>query len=1460
MPIVRVATSLPGIISSAFSAGSVIDNVMLSVGDRILIKNQTNDLENGIYIVSATGAPVRSSDAQAGISLSGVVTVVTDGKTLSGTSWMCSNAYNSGIVSVNGLTFESHPARVSVRVATTMPGMLNSYTSGSIVDTVTLSAGDHILIKNQISTVENGVYVIQSSSAPVRSQYYAIGNTMSGITVSVTDGSMNKNTLWMCTNIFNAGIIGSNGLSFNVVCYPKAPVRVATTTAGTLATSFTAGQTVDSVVLMVGDRILLKNQVFGLENGVYITQATGAPLRSLDALNGTSLSGVAFVVTDGTLNAGSMWMCTNSYATGVVSVNALTFSMYPNTSSSYKLPVRVATTVAGSLSLYMTGAIIDNVTLATGDRLLVKNQAVSTENGIYIISTGPPVRTNDASIGSSMSGFSVTVTDGSINASTNWQCNNTHGNGIIASNGLSFVQNERPTGTGCPRPVRVATTHNGSLAMSFAAGQVVDNVTLIAGDRILIKDQELASENGVYTITVGRPVRSSDAMAVGILLTVTEGTHASSIWMSCATEAGTVSFANVYAPSVTVSNTSGSLLPVRVATIMAGTLALSYAAGQLVNNVRLVVGDRILIKDQELAAENGVYIITTDIPMRSDDIIVPGLLVADATSGSVYIAESGMLFSLVTSVSETGYVLPVRVATTQSSVMSVYTPGHMINNVTLMIGDRILIKDQINSVENGVYIIQASGRPIRAPDAAVGMNVSGVCVYVLESDLTYRFGSCIIGTDPLSVSVVRAETGPVRVATRTSMVLSSINIGSIIDNVVLSAGDRILIKNQTNAIENGIYIVTSRGLVRANDSLIGVNCAGVLVSVTEGAVFSGYVFKGVYPGVIGTDPLSFDIVYPMTIDSGTKAPVIAATVSAGNLATSFAAGQILDGVKLSVNDRILIKNQTSGVENGVYVVTDGIPVRTTDALTGVSFSGVGVPVTQGGLSGGTIWMCSNAYATGIIGVNALYFIQVYPSTTGVKQPVRVATAIAGTLSMSFYARRTIDSVVLSVGDRILIKNQDNPVENGVYTVNASGAPTRSVDTAMGSSMSGHAVFVTDGAISGGTMWTCTNGYTTGSVGVNALTFAQTYPTYNTGSKLPVRVATTTTGTLASAFAAGQVIDTVTLTTGDRILIKNQTNGVENGLYVVTAGAPTRAADSAAGGNVSGMTFLITDGVVNGDTQWVCTNTFTAGVAGVNVLRFSLLSSTTASGYYTGISDIWKLSDIQATGVSGGNPTAANTWNTRTLNSLATSNNKVTAIPITNITTADVFTTGSAHSLVIGDKVLVSMTNTVPSSIGNFTILTTPTGTTFTLNNGSGVAYNITSVLAVTGFVAKYTSFVELVRPGNNTFTLQPGSYRIQATVPGFRVDAHKCRLYNVSTATVIGYGTNGSSMDNIHAGVTQSELDAYVTITGATVYRIEHAATCSTTGLPPLTGNGFGVAAGMSTIETYTTVSITKIA
>ena len=90
-------------------------------------------------------------------------------------------------------------------------------------------------------------------------------------------------------------------------------------------------------------------------------------------------------------------------------------------------------------------------------------------------------------------------------------------------------------------------------------------------------------------------------------------------------------------------------------------------------------------------------------------------------------------------------------------------------------------------------------------------------------------------------------------------------------------------------------------------------------------------------------------------------------------------------------------------------------------------------------------------------------------------------------------------------------------------------------------------------------------------------------------KPPVRVATTAAGTLASSFENGDTVDGITLATDDRILIKDQASGAENGIYTVNAsGAPTRAVDFDDVGKAEGAAVLVREGTANADTVFVCT--------------------------------------------------------------------------------------------------------------------------------------------------------------------------------------------------------------------------------------------------------------------------------
>jgi hypothetical protein len=103
-----------------------------------------------------------------------------------------------------------------------------------------------------------------------------------------------------------------------------------------------------------------------------------------------------------------------------------------------------------------------------------------------------------------------------------------------------------------------------------------------------------------------------------------------------------------------------------------------------------------------------------------------------------------------------------------------------------------------------------------------------------------------------------------------------------------------------------------------------------------------------------------------------------------------------------------------------------------------------------------------------------------------------------------------------------------------------------------------------------------------------------------------RVATTANITLSGT----QTIDTIVLAAGDRVLVKNQTLGAENGIWVVAAGAWTRATDLDAQSElIASMLVLVQQGALNNDTSWLLSTdgTLVLGTTPLTFIQFNGLA-------------------------------------------------------------------------------------------------------------------------------------------------------------------------------------------------------------------------------------------------------------
>jgi hypothetical protein len=116
-------------------------------------------------------------------------------------------------------------------------------------------------------------------------------------------------------------------------------------------------------------------------------------------------------------------------------------------------------------------------------------------------------------------------------------------------------------------------------------------------------------------------------------------------------------------------------------------------------------------------------------------------------------------------------------------------------------------------------------------------------------------------------------------------------------------------------------------------------------------------------------------------------------------------------------------------------------------------------------------------------------------------------------------------------------------------------------------------------------------------------------------KQSVRAATTAPVLLASGLENGDTVDGVVLATGDRVLVKDQSSGSENGIYVVQAsGAAVRAEDFDSSAEVTAGAFtFVEEGTTNGDTGFVLTtnDTITLGTTALTFTQFSGTGQITA---------------------------------------------------------------------------------------------------------------------------------------------------------------------------------------------------------------------------------------------------------
>jgi hypothetical protein len=357
---------------------------------------------------------------------------------------------------------------------------------------------------------------------------------------------------------------------------------------------------------------------------------------------------------------------------------------------------------------------------------------------------------------------------------------------------------------------------------------------------------------------------------------------------------------------------------------------LSILAGEGINTV--ASGTNITISGEDASDTNkGIAsFVAADFDVSSGAVSLEDTVVKTVTTDSGVMTPSSHSFSVLggegMDVTHTGTTITVAgedatssnkgVASFDATDFTVTSGAVAVNTITLgssslnpgetttaIAGLTTLTVDNINI--NGSTITSSSGDlTLTATSGDIDVNSNKIVNVATPVNDTDAANKAYVDAARTGLDV----KGSVKVATTANITLSGTQT---IDGVALSVGDRVLVKNQTTASENGIYVVASSGWSRATDA-------------DENAEVTSGMFTFVEQGSVNSDT-GFVLTTDGTI-----------TVGSTNLEFTLfsASGTLIAGNGLSKNGDTLEVN----VANGLQIASDNVELASSVAGDGLTFS------------------------------------------------------------------------------------------------------------------------------------------------------------------------------------------------------------------------------------------------------------------------------------------------------------------------------------------------------------------------------------------------------------------------------------------------------------------------------------------------------------------------------------------
>ena len=605
-------------------------NTLTNIGNESLTNSTISGKALGTNLDSLTISTGLSGTSYNG-STSVTIAIDSTVATTSGTQTLTNKTLTSPLIDGNGVVFEGSTADEFETTLTVVdPTADRTITLPNVSGTV-VTTGDTGSVTNTMLAGSIANDKLTNSSVTVNSKSVSLGGSITLITDDIAEAVTSPTNLWFTNERAQDAIATaiSNGTQTNITI---------TYSDENNSLSFNASGGVSSIA--------------GTANQITASSSTGAVTLSLP-------SAVIFPGSV-TLNAdpvNALEAATKQYVDAV----AQGLSVHPAS--------RVATTTNVDLSTALeAGDTIDGVTLVAGDRVLVKSQSTTSQNGIYVVqASGAAVRATDFDTPTEIvPGDFTFVSSGSTYANTGWVQT-----AVVTTVGTSPIVFEQFSGAG-----------------TYLAG----NGLTLTGNSFSINTAITADLNSIQTLTnktLTSPVLTTPSISGmlvldnNIVIEGTDDTHETTLTFTDPTQDNTITFKNATGTVAFTADIESAVDGFGNAVTGGTGISAAYAS---TSNV-LTITNTDLGSSQNIF-KNVVVGATTIAADSNDDTLTfaagSGIsLSAASTSDTITIDNSGVLSitgttDQITASASTGAVtlsLPQSIATTSSPSFAGITVG-----------------------------------------------------------------------------------------------------------------------------------------------------------------------------------------------------------------------------------------------------------------------------------------------------------------------------------------------------------------------------------------------------------------------------------------------------------------------------------------------------------------------------------------------------------------------------------------------------------------------------------------------------------------------------------------------------------------------------------------------------------------------------------------------------------------